>query len=324
MEKYYKILSLKEGATLEEVEQKYKQLLIEFDPEEQEDDLKEFFKSEQEKVEEAYEQISLSFANKNKQEVKSNAIDELEKDSSDDIESSYQTLKLSKDSTFAEINQQYNLLLDEFNPNHQSDNLRGFFETEQEKIKEAYNTIVKYLSEEASEAVVDVLSEDDFHDLGTYQNNDDVKYCKFCGHKQYVTNKECVNCTESFTNSFLKSSGTKNIVASGRKQEMFSAPFSFEGRIRRTEYFLSILICLFYVAIIMQPLIEQGQERLSFFLFIPCFWFFFSQGARRCHDMSESGWMQLIPIFFPFALIFTSSQIGDNEYGSNPKGLNYN
>ena len=58
MEKYYKILSLKESATLEEVKQKYSELLKEFDPEKQEDDLKEFFKSEQEKVHEAFKNIS--------------------------------------------------------------------------------------------------------------------------------------------------------------------------------------------------------------------------------------------------------------------------
>ena len=66
MKKYYQILGLEEGVTLAEVEQKYRQLLLEFDPQKQEDDLKEFFKSEQEQVKEAYENISLSFTNINK------------------------------------------------------------------------------------------------------------------------------------------------------------------------------------------------------------------------------------------------------------------
>jgi hypothetical protein len=79
LKKYYQILGLEEGVTLAEVEQKYRQLLLEFDPEKQEDDLKEFFKSEQEKVEEAYEKISLSFTNinnatENKKTVKKSSI----------------------------------------------------------------------------------------------------------------------------------------------------------------------------------------------------------------------------------------------------------
>ena len=58
MENYYKILGLKLGATLDEVEEKHSELLKEFDPEKQsDDDLKEFFKSEQDKVKEAFKNI---------------------------------------------------------------------------------------------------------------------------------------------------------------------------------------------------------------------------------------------------------------------------
>ena len=65
MENYYKILGLKLGATLDEVEEKHSELLKEFDPEKQsDDDLKEFFKSEQDKVKEAYKEISLSLIDK--------------------------------------------------------------------------------------------------------------------------------------------------------------------------------------------------------------------------------------------------------------------
>ena len=63
MENYYKILGLKVGATLEEVEEKYNKLLKEFDPEKQTDELKEFFTSESEKVKEAYKEISASLMN---------------------------------------------------------------------------------------------------------------------------------------------------------------------------------------------------------------------------------------------------------------------
>ena len=60
MKENYKTLGIKVGATLEEVEIKYRKLLKEFDPKKQSEDLKEFFKSEQEKVKSAYKEISLS------------------------------------------------------------------------------------------------------------------------------------------------------------------------------------------------------------------------------------------------------------------------
>ena len=74
MENYYKILGLKLGATLEEVEEKYNKLLKEFDPEKQTDELKEFFKSEQKKVKQAYKKISASLINTESVEQKIDAI----------------------------------------------------------------------------------------------------------------------------------------------------------------------------------------------------------------------------------------------------------
>lgn len=337
MKKYYQILGLDEGATFEEVEKQYSELLKEFDPEKQSDDnLKEFFKSEQDKVKEAYLEISLSLKAHDEEEVISKEIDELEKeieeDSSDEILRSYQTLKLPEDATLAEINQKYNLLLDEFNPDHQSDDLRDFFETEQEKVKEAYNTIIKHLSEEESEEQVEKylnegVVDSEVHDLGDYLGNDETKFCKFCGHMQYVTNSECINCLESFHNSFSESSGSKNIVETGEVRRMFSAPFSFKGRIRRLEYFLSLLIFCISVGLLISIFDELGVDEEGLFFLIPSFWFIIAQGAKRLHDRGMSGWMQLIPYFnllLWFLLIFLEGKTGDNEYGSNPKGLNYN
>ena len=344
MKKYYQILGLDEGATLQEVEKKYNELLKEFDPEKQsDDDLKEFFKSEQDKVKEAYLEISLSLKAHDEEKVfkeidKLNIADEFNiksnKADSNDILIFYQALKLSEKSTLAEINNKYNLLLDEFNPDHQSDDLRGFFEREQEKVKEAYNTIVKHLSEEeaSEEHVEKYLNEgvvdSEVHDLGDFLGNDETKFCKFCGHMQYVTNSECFNCLESFHDSFSKSSGSKNIVETGEAKRMFSAPFSFKGRIRRLEYFLSLLIFWFslYLLFLISDEFRLYDGWYSLFL-IPSFWFIASQGAKRFHDCWMSGWLQLIPyinIILIIFVIFKDGKIGDNKYGSNPKGLNYN
>jgi uncharacterized membrane protein YhaH (DUF805 family) len=100
-------------------------------------------------------------------------------------------------------------------------------------------------------------------------------------------------------------------------RNMFINPFSFEGRIRRAEYGLSIII----VAII-NYLINYclGADIVFFLLCIPLIWFLYAQGAKRCHDLQKSGWWQLIP-FYGFWLIFQDGNKGENQYGENPKGF---
>jgi len=337
MENFYNILGLKFGATIEEVEKKHRELLKEFDPKEQsDDDLKKFFKSEHDKVQEAYLEISVSLTNINNEEVIAQEINELEKkideESSEEILRCYQILKLPEEATLAEINHKYNLQLDEFNPDHQSDALRDFFKTEQEKVKEAYSTIVKHLSEKESEEQVEKYSHEgvidsEAHDLGDYLGKDETKFCKFCGHRQYVTNSECINCFESFHKSFEKPFSSKNIVKTGEAKRMFRSSFNFKGRITRLEYFYSLL--LFWFSVILVILIEEGLslgEGCFFFLILP-FWFILSQGAKRLHDCWMSGWLQLIPyvnILIIIYVMFKDGKIGENKYGPNPKGLNYN
>tara|TARA_B100000900_G_scaffold401701_1_gene406659 strand:- start:556 stop:1467 length:912 start_codon:yes stop_codon:yes gene_type:complete len=147
MENYYQILGLEYGATLEEVEKKYNELLNEFDPDKQSEDLKEFFKSEQDRVNEAYTAISdsLKRIHENLEII-------------DEVQLSYQTLKLSKDATLAEINNKYKLLLDELNPNNHSNDLKNFFKSEQDKINEAYNIIIKFLANQKSNELLDADS----------------------------------------------------------------------------------------------------------------------------------------------------------------------
>lgn len=103
---------------------------------------------------------------------------------------------------------------------------------------------------------------------------------------------------------------------------MFQNPFSFEGRIRRLEFGLSYIISVvaFYIVLFCVALI--GSVIGSFvllLLFIPVFWFFLAQGAKRCHDRGNSGWFQLIP-YYSLWMFFGGSDYGENDYGSNPKG----
>ncbi len=102
---------------------------------------------------------------------------------------------------------------------------------------------------------------------------------------------------------------------------MFKAPFSFEGRIRRSEYGLSILIYTVFWFILTLLGGYFDPSGLVWFLFIiPVFWFVVAQATKRCHDLGHSGWWQLIP-FYGFWLLFADSDEGPNEYGDNPKGI---
>lgn len=102
---------------------------------------------------------------------------------------------------------------------------------------------------------------------------------------------------------------------------MFKNPFSFKGRIRRTEYGISAII---YYAILYTPqfsgISEEDYAIPYLIIIIPLLWFFIAQGAKRCHDRGNSGWYQLIP-FYSLWMLFADSDDGSNEYGDNPKGI---
>lgn len=102
---------------------------------------------------------------------------------------------------------------------------------------------------------------------------------------------------------------------------MFTNPFVFYGRIRRMEYGLSVLIYLAGLVFIIVQAEDHHKEMYLFALF-PLAWFRFAQGAKRCHDLGNSGWFQLIP-FYSFWMLLADGNIGPNQYGENPKDNNY-
>ncbi|MEI6598042.1 MAG: DUF805 domain-containing protein [bacterium] len=96
---------------------------------------------------------------------------------------------------------------------------------------------------------------------------------------------------------------------------MFKEPFSFEGRIRRSEFFIGACIYVFAFIVVCGMTSAAGIFGLGF---IPVLWFKISQNAKRCHDRGNSGWFQLIP-FYGLWMLFAEGDVGPNEYGADPK-----
>lgn len=96
--------------------------------------------------------------------------------------------------------------------------------------------------------------------------------------------------------------------------KMFSAAFSFDGRIRRTEYGWSVILyaIAYYIAL------DKITYNVAWYFLLPMLWFLWAQGAKRCHDRGNSGWYQLIP-FYVLWMLFAEGESGANEYGNSPK-----
>lgn len=102
---------------------------------------------------------------------------------------------------------------------------------------------------------------------------------------------------------------------------MFKTPFSFEGRIRRTEYGLSIIFYVIIAALLNVLILSGGEDTIGFGVaYLPLLWFVTAQGAKRCHDVGNSGWLQLIP-FYGLWMLFQDGESNPNKYGQNPKGI---
>ena len=106
----------------------------------------------------------------------------------------------------------------------------------------------------------------------------------------------------------------------------------FSGRARRLEYWTFTLWNLIFalVAIVLDNLFGNADPELGYGLIYSLFslaillptW---AVTVRRLHDVGKSGWwllISLIPILGALCLLIfglTNSQLGDNEYGPNPK-----
>lgn len=101
---------------------------------------------------------------------------------------------------------------------------------------------------------------------------------------------------------------------------MFRHPFSFEGRIGRKEYGLTIA-CYFAINYIIAEIDGHAGSGWPLLLLIPELWIVFAQSAKRCHDLNKSAVYLFIPFYF-FWLLFQKGSPTINQYGqpnSHPK-----
>lgn len=95
---------------------------------------------------------------------------------------------------------------------------------------------------------------------------------------------------------------------------MFRAPFYSNGRIRRVEYILSLLIFIGADLICNLTFGAPSNNGVYAIILIILWVFMLMQGAKRCHDIGNSGWWQLIPLYFIWLMIAKGDE-GENEYG---------
>lgn len=105
---------------------------------------------------------------------------------------------------------------------------------------------------------------------------------------------------------------------------MFKAPFSFKGRIRRTEYCLSFIIYILglmssFITYEIIDLVGINMEKIIHtYILLGSFWLNLAQSVKRSHDRGNSGWFIIIP-FYTIWLFFAKGKSDRNRYGLNPK-----
>lgn len=337
MKNYYQLLGLDQDASIVDVEKKYQILIKEFDPSIHEDDLKGYFKLELEKVQDAYSKILLNhkkegldtFLNEDREPIS------LPKT----ISESYKLLKLKEDATLGEISNRYKILIEEFNPDYQSKELKEFFKKEQEKVTNSYKKIIIYLStlndkkENETSEENDSINNEDTADSDNINISEDIDF-----ESIEDSNSESVKVKfkESDEILVLTKKEWSDIVSNNEahlyevlydlddnnNQSMFKNPFSSTGRIRRLEFGLSMIFFYIYLGIAKTLALEidsYDPTGIYFVLIIPALWFNLTQSAKRCHDRGNSGWCQFIP-FYIFWLLFGDGDKIENDYGPSPKG----
>ena len=99
---------------------------------------------------------------------------------------------------------------------------------------------------------------------------------------------------------------------------MFANLISFEGRIRRAEFAITLIVCYFVRSSLLAIFGELNLLSTISSVFLVLI--FFSQSVKRLHDMDQTGWLAILPVYNPILLLFVDGTRGKNQYGEDPKG----
>ncbi len=105
---------------------------------------------------------------------------------------------------------------------------------------------------------------------------------------------------------------------------MFKRPFSFRGRIRRTEYWVSVMLYWFLFIFIAETINNNPGNNIALValaMLIALLWFIIAQSSKRCHDLGRTAFWMFIPFYF-IRMLFIEGGVRKNKYGDNPKGPN--
>ena len=99
----------------------------------------------------------------------------------------------------------------------------------------------------------------------------------------------------------------------------------FDGRARRSEYWYFVLfnfIISFAIGFVegATGMAQAGSGILSTIYSLGVLVPSIAVGVRRMHDVGKSGWYLLIPIY-NLILACTDGEVGENQYGRDPKGI---
>ena len=95
--------------------------------------------------------------------------------------------------------------------------------------------------------------------------------------------------------------------------------FSFKGRMRRTTFWIIMLITCYIDTSLTTGIAEGTIDNGTHGLFIiPTAWVMVATWVKRCHDCNYNGWWMFIPIF-NFIFLFKKGDAGANRYGENPR-----
>ena len=98
---------------------------------------------------------------------------------------------------------------------------------------------------------------------------------------------------------------------------MFANLISFEGRIRRAEFAITLILCYFVRSSLLAIFGEFNLLSTISSVFLVLI--FFSQSVKRLHDMEQTGWLAILPVYNPILLLFVDGTRGKNQYGEDPK-----